>query len=117
MGAKHHNAAYQQLREIDRVMLDRIVELGDDLRQPRHTLLYFYRLEDGSRTSLEIVAAAASEKSLTVTRENQDVVIMEGHLHVDPAAVKALVDWALDLASRANAEFDGWECAVIEPKH
>ncbi|MGE0740440.1 MAG: ribonuclease E inhibitor RraB [Hyphomonadaceae bacterium] len=116
-GAKHRNAAYRDLRKIDQALLDRLVEMGDDLSQPRHTLLFFYQPKDGSRASFEIVAAAATERSLIVTRHDQEGVIMEGHLHVDAASIKSLVDWAVDLASQASADFDGWECAVITAKH
>lgn len=117
VGAKHRNAAYNELRKIDQILLDRIVEMGDDLSQPRHTLLFFYQPKDGSRASFGAVAAAASEKALSVTRQDEEAVIMEGHLHVDAASMKALVDWATDLANQANAVFDGWECAVITSKH
>ena len=116
-GAKHKNAAYHQLRQVDQVLLDRIVEMGDDLIEPRHTLLFFYPPKDRGRASFGAVAAAAAEKSLSVTRHDEEGVIMEGHLHVDPMAIKALVEWAMNLASEANVEFDGWECAVIPSEH
>lgn len=113
----HRNAAYHRLRKVDQALIERIVEMGDDLSQPRHTLLFFYQPKDGARAAFSVVAAAAAEQSLSVTREDAEAVIMEGHLHVDPASIETLVDWAIDLASRANAEFDGWECAVVAAKH
>ncbi len=116
-GAKHRSAAYRDLRKIDQALLDRIVEMGDDLSQPRHTLLFFYQPKDGGSAAFGMVAAAAIERSLAVTRQDDEAVIMEGQLHVDPASIKSLVDWAMDLAERANANFDGWECAVVAAKH
>lgn len=116
-GAKHRNAAYRELRKIDQALLDRIVEMGDDLSQPRHTLLFFYQRRGEGDAAFDLVAAAATERSLTVTRQDDEAVIMEGELHVDPASIRSLVDWATDLAERANANFDGWECAVVVMKH
>lgn len=117
LGAKHRNAAYSALRKVDQALLDRIVEMGDDLSQPRHTLLFFYQPKGGTRASFGIVAAAAPDRSLTVTRQDEEAVIMEGHLHVDAVSIKSLVEWATDLAGQANAVFDGWECAVVAAKH
>lgn len=116
MTAAHRNAAYELLREIDQVLLDRIVEMGDDLSEPRHTLLFFYQPKEG-RASFDIVASAAPEMSLTVSRQDDEGVTMEGILRVDPASVGIFVSWAVDVASQANAVFDGWECAVITAKH
>jgi hypothetical protein len=113
----HHNAAYRQLRKIDQLLIDRIVEMGDDLSQPRHTLLFFYQPKDGTQAVFSIVAAAAAEQSLSVTRQDEEALIMEGHLHIDPTSIKTLVDWAIDLAGQANVEFDGWECALVVAKH
>lgn len=112
----YRNAAYSQLRKIDQVLIDRIVEMGDDLSQPRHTLLFFYQPKSG-RASFEAIASAAPTQFLTVSRLDGEALILEGQLKVDAASIKLLVDWALDRAEEGSATFDGWECAVVTPRH
>lgn len=109
--------AYRALCKADREVVDNIVKHGDDLSQPRETTLYFYHHASGDRASFDRIAAAAPERQLSVSRMDADSLILEGHLHVHPEALKALIDWAVEQATQANAEFDGWECAIVATKH
>jgi len=74
-------------------------------------------LESGPAPSFDLIAAAAHERALVVSRRDDESLWLEGQLHVDPLALKPLLDWAVEVAEAANADFDGWECGVIQRKN
>lgn len=108
--------SYRELRDADQALLDEIMCRGDDLSQPRHTLLFFYEI-GGQTPSFDMVVAAAPNRNLSVSRREAEQVVLEGQLYVHPEALKSLVDWAIELARDASVEFDGWECAIVTTVH
>jgi hypothetical protein len=92
--------------------------MGDSLEEPRHTLFFLYCLK-GSTQAPDFArrAESALSKGLTVAGRDDNGMIVEGHLRVDPISIAPLLAWADKIAEEAHALFDGWECAVIAPKH
>lgn len=117
MGDEGKPAVFQDLTAADQALLDQLTQAGDDLALPRHTLLFFYQPKIGGRASFDVIAGSATEHGLTISRLDDEALILQGELYVHAAALKPLIDWATDAAANANAEFDGWECAIIAPKH
>lgn len=107
-------AAFRNLREIDRALLDQIVQAGDDLSEARHTLLFFYEIKERGRASFDLIVGDSAQYGLSVSVQDGDSLILEGQQYVDPDRLKPLLDWAVRIANEANADFDGWECALIE---
>ncbi|MEE2566532.1 ribonuclease E inhibitor RraB [Hyphobacterium marinum] len=109
------------LPESDRKVLEQLTSLGDTLEDPRHTLLYFYQTDGDTRTPQDAFGSlvqAIDMDNLETTIRDRDgdhpaVLIIEGTMRVDPAAVQALNDWARQWAETCGVEYDGWECAVI----
>ncbi len=85
-----------------------LASLGDNGQTPRHTLFYFYGgdtdgLEKAARSNGFVVGPTATSPGL----------ILEKTLPVDAErfdAINALMNlWAEEF----EAEYDGWECAVV----
>jgi len=106
-----------ELSARDWAVLDRLREMGDSLEQSRHTLFFFYKRKESETADFDRVSAAAEQKRLSVAGRNDDGLIIEGDLHVDPVSIAPLLEWAEDIAAEADALFDGWECAVVASKH
>jgi hypothetical protein len=103
----------------DREVLQSLIAQGDDLSQPRHTVLYFYRLTNSARVAppiFDAIVKEAAKLGLSVARRDGEELVLEGVLRVDPANIEKLVDWAESAAKRHAADFDGWECAVIKAR-
>jgi hypothetical protein len=119
-GSKKGKVDLSQIRRAaDREVLKNAVAHGDDLTQPRHTLLYFYPLEDDDRSggaTFDSVITGAEKFGLTPSRNDDDGLILEGHVMVDPDSINALMKWAENAADRAGVNFDGWECAIVQGK-
>jgi hypothetical protein len=109
--------AYLSMSEADQAVLDQIAQRGDDLSQPRHTLLFFYKLKSAGSPCFGLIADAAKNHGLTVCVVDEETLTLERQCYVDPERLKPLIDWATEIAAEANADFDGWECAVIARKN
>jgi hypothetical protein len=103
----------------DRKVLEQLIEHGDDLTKRRHTILFFYRMDDDTReveATFDPLIAAGKELGFTVSRQDDEALILEGYKLVDPENLEALSTWAESVAESAGARFDGWECAVEADK-
>jgi len=101
----------------DIAVLEQLKERGDDLSQPRRTLLFFYRGGEEDRSAADLfdpIAEAGREAGLTVSVSEENELILEGNLLVHPQALEMLLDWARQWAEHTGAEFDGWECVLAE---
>lgn len=112
--------AWPQTDEISRgdiAVLQQLKERGDDLSQPRRTLLFFYRSGEDQRAASELfdpIADAGVEAGLSISVREKNELILEGNLLVHPQALEMLLDWARQWAEHTGAEFDGWECVLAE---
>lgn len=101
----------------DRLVLEQLLDHGDDLSRRRHTLLFFYRVEGDSRPAPQIFDRIISESGklgFAVANQTDRALVVEGHKLVDPENLEALTSWCEGVAAETGADFDGWECA-IEP--
>jgi hypothetical protein len=102
-------------REPDRAILEQLLKHGDDLSRPRHTLMFFYRIKNDDRPRgalFDGLIASAASIGLSVGRNDDDGLVLEGEMFVDPARLNDLIGWAEREAAIAGVEFDGWECAI-----
>jgi hypothetical protein len=84
-------------------------------RAPAHAFLLL-QTQVREAPDFDRIGEAAHAKQISVAGRDDDGLILEGHLRVDPLAIAPLLEWAADIAEEADALFDGWECAVIAPK-
>ena len=107
------------MRAEDKAVLQELQRNGDDLSSPREATLYFYRLKGDGRPGAALfdsLVTEGREKGLKVRRRDEDALILEGNLRVDPEALAPLIGWAVEVAETNQVEFDGWECAVVRRK-
>lgn len=101
----------------DRLVLENLLDHGDDLSKRRHTLLFFYRVKGDSHPAARIfdpIVSEAAKLGFSVAGQTDRSLIVEGYKLVDPENLEALTSWAEGIAAETGADFDGWECA-IEP--
>jgi hypothetical protein len=99
--------------------VDLLVARGVDLSQPQKFELYFHwghhdRI-DWSVFDEVVATTPFQEKILSSYVEDEGEVVVEALLKVDPATVKALVDWARDVALRTNWTFGFWDVPEVRP--
>ena len=100
----------------DVAVLERLLDAGADLSEPRHVLFYSYA--PGPDVA-EAMAQEASGRGFSYEiREplpefpRQWSVISEQHAVVSPDFIREMADFFDDLARRHGAEYDGWEASV-----
>lgn len=99
-----------------RAVLDRLIELGADLTQPRHVLYYSYAPNEPAGRAIAAEAEArgfqADVRDPLPDYPGQWSVVCEITAVTDPSFVRASDDFFEALATQHNAEYDGWEASV-----
>ena len=84
----------------------------------RHTLLYFYPIndmapEDERRAITRAGAPLAERDGWRISLQNAEVLILETEADVTPATIAPRSAWAEAMAEEIGLHFDGWECMVL----
>lgn len=103
----------------DQAILEELVKRGDDLSAPRHTLVFFYRAKDDTRSAEAVLNPLAQRLQAIgwgVVDLREDALIAETQRPADAASVDSMVDQMEALAREFGVKFDGWECAILGAK-
>jgi hypothetical protein len=112
---RRQGATYSTPAEGDRLILDRLRELGADLSRPRHALQFLYFPDEaGARGAAETLAASGYEVDVRPPGEGieQWSAVAETQTVVDERWTDEMRPRMEAIAHANGGDYDGWEAAA-----